>query len=338
MDFITLAQVTDDLLMGFLDQIPSSLVVMVCGSGLLLFAAFAWFAYFKPLRKARKAKQETTIAPSAPIPAPEAPLEALPEASPEALSEAEAPIIPQMADDEDDLPDLDLLMGGEVALAPEPTPEPQPEPEPIIPPVATVDAPAPLSANPRAVALHTGHRLMGEPVLQVMRDGRDGRLVVVMDGVGYRSLAEQDGLKKQFIQIMRDLNQVVTQPDDNPPMGEPDAPLEPVYRPASTDDYVPGKLPSFKLEDNMTPTNKGSYEVTAVPELNIAEAIEAYLQHKIRNTPEYRGRVIHVQPALGGGVRIQVDNDYYEAVSDIADADVRGFIQQAIQEWQNLNS
>ena len=92
MDFITLAQVTDDLLMGFLDQIPSSLVVMVCGSGLLLFAAFAWFAYFKPLRKARKAKQETTIAPSAPIPAPEAPLEALPEASPEALSEAEAPI------------------------------------------------------------------------------------------------------------------------------------------------------------------------------------------------------------------------------------------------------
>jgi hypothetical protein len=317
MDFIILAQVTDDVLSGFIDQIPTSLVVMVCGSGLLLFVAFAWFAYFKPLRKARQAKKETLLQPSS--------------------QQAPPPVIapePVVRDDEDDLPDLDLLMGDETVFqAPVDFVEPEPKPDPlptVVPPTQLADTPI--------LKLNTGHRLVSDPVLNIVRDTRDGRLVVVINGVGYRSLAEHDELKKQFVNIMRDLNQVVTKPDDNPPT---DA-LEPQSQPStyadSSNEYVPGKLPSFKLEDNMTPTNKGSYEVTSVPELNIAEAIEAYLQHKIRTTPEYRSRVIHIQPTSSGGVRIQVDNEYYESVSDIADGEVRGFIQQAIEEWQKLNS
>lgn len=340
MDMIILAQINDDVLSGFLTQIPTSLVLMVCGSGLLLFLVFAWFVYFKPLYKKRREKEmleaEKNVSPP---PAPVAPSTPAPVVPPPAQ-----PVI-DLDDSDDDLPDLGLLVGEEIPVAPVVDVVPEPvavvaPPEPIAPVIPVPSAPVVPHVVGRndASRLDTGHLFNGEPVLNIVRDERDGRLVVVMDGVAYRSLAGKDALKKQFVDIMRDLNQVVTQPDDNPPTGEP-MPLEDVA-PATPylGEGVPGKLPSFRMEDHMTPTNKGSYEVTSIPELNLAESIEAYLQHKIRNTPAYRARVIHVLPAIGGGVRIQVDDVYYEAVSDVADADVRGFIQEAIQEWQTLNS
>lgn len=325
MDLIILAQVTDDVLAGFLEQIPLSLVVMVCGSGLLLFVAFAWFAYFKPLQNKRREQKALLISQNPPE---KAPAPTIPASVVNPITEN----LDNPLDDEDDLPDLGLLVGEEVVIQEPIIPEPAIIHEPIIPQQVVSEQQTQPQASTEILRLSTGHILNSEPVLNIMRDQRDGRLVVVIDGVGYRSLDGYDDLKKQFIKIMRDLNQVVTQPDDNPPTDEAVTGLSiPVY------DNTPGKLPSFKLEDNMTPSKKGSYEVTSVPELNLAEAIEAYLQYKIHNTPAYRARVIHIHPAPSGGVRIQVDNDYYEAVSDIADADVRGFIQEAIQEWQELN-
>ena len=76
-------------------------------------------------------------------------------------------------------------------------------------------------------------------------------------------------------------------------------------------------------------------DLPPVPEINIAGAIETYLQHKKSLTPEYANRSIHIYPAPGGGVSIEVDGKYFEAVSDVTDADVREFLSETISEWQD---
>lgn len=116
-----------------------------------------------------------------------------------------------------------------------------------------------------------------------------------------------------------------------PPKPRPAAPPPPLSG------VMPGDLPSFKLDDNPyeRPKRGQKKEVKPVPELNIAGAIEAYLQYKLRNTPEYAGNSIHIYPSPDGGVSIEVDGRYYDAVGDIEDAEIREFIAGAIQEWQD---
>ena len=71
-----------------------------------------------------------------------------------------------------------------------------------------------------------------------------------------------------------------------------------------------------------------------IPEINIAEAIESFLQHKLAQSPEYGERSIHVRPALHGGVTIEVDGAFYEAVGEVADEEVREYLTATIAEWQ----
>lgn len=106
------------------------------------------------------------------------------------------------------------------------------------------------------------------------------------------------------------------------------------------EDRLPGDLPNMKLPDNPDNYKVGRFgrvsvkHVDKAPELNIAAAIEAYLQYKIEQNPEYQRRGIHIKPALGGGVSIEADGKAYDFVDKIADSDVREFIQTAINEWQ----
>lgn len=106
---------------------------------------------------------------------------------------------------------------------------------------------------------------------------------------------------------------------------------------------MPGDLPKYKWDDKPAEAKKGGLfrrgklELEPIPELNIAGAIEAYLQHKLKYTPGYENRSIHVHPAPDGGVSIEVDGKFYDAVGDVAEADVREFLSTAIQEWQERN-
>jgi hypothetical protein len=74
-------------------------------------------------------------------------------------------------------------------------------------------------------------------------------------------------------------------------------------------------------------------EVEPAQEINIAAAIETYLQHKLWEERAFPGRAIHVHSAPGGGVMIQVDDLYYDSVGDVDDAEVRAYLAAAIQEW-----
>lgn len=318
----------------FFGQIPVGLIINVCVSGALLFAAFAYFVYFKPLYQRRKRRQEEQ--------------NGIALASPPMRSASARGGRVQTGQ----LPDLDLLLGDDA-------------------PGEQWASPAPIM--PDQVHLNTGAVIRADPVLSVMRDPRDGHLVVVIDDVGYRSLADEPHIKEGFINVMRELSDVVTKRDEiGGPAGAP-APMplaekpkpapaveEPVQaaepapppRPArpsappppiTPDGKMPGDLPSYKLDDTASEPHKSGlfgrarYEPKPVPELNIAMAIEAYLQHKLRHTDGYAGREIHVHSAPGGGVRIEVDGEFFDAVSDVTDADVRSFLQETIQEWQDRN-
>ena len=71
------------------------------------------------------------------------------------------------------------------------------------------------------------------------------------------------------------------------------------------------------------------------PPLTIADEIEDFLQDRLRSAPpELERRRIHVRPALNGGVRIEVDEHFFETVGDIADDEIRTFVIDTIQAWE----
>lgn len=103
---------------------------------------------------------------------------------------------------------------------------------------------------------------------------------------------------------------------------------------------APGDLPRFNLPTTSEPSprfgrrpKKPSDE--PIPEINIAGAIEAYLQHTMSQRPEWQGRSLHITPAPDGGVKIEVDGTFYERVDDVTDADARQFLAATIAEWQS---
>lgn len=370
-----------------LAQIPVTLIMMICGSFLLLIAAFSWFAFIKPSRQKSENRRRETEAP--PV----------------------STLSPAPAYDPADMPDLDMLVArDESESPPTPTIQPAQAEQPLQPeqPTPSInEEPAFLHDQPITkgykyhVPLNDGDAIETEELVSVLRDPRDGRLVVFLDGMGYRTLVDTPDAKKKFVGIMRELSDVVTKPDprqaeqaeqaqpiapetdttkpvesgvavdmpapvdstagdpasvdtteppqesvitapDNP---EPEPPLRKTTPPPpiNTEGMMPGDIPSFKLDDTAPQASgkdflgRTKYEFEPVEELDIPGRIEAYLQHKLRHTPEYAGRDIHVRSAPGGLVRIQVDDKFFDAVGDVDEPDIRQFLSETIQEWQDRN-
>lgn len=355
-----------DLFTDFLGQLPPILFVLVCVPALLLVVAMVWFAYIKPLRAKRQAQPANSPAPPGPMREPDF---------------VNAPVSSQSARSYDtgELPDLDDLLGGHT-LDEEQKPEPEsasveaaPElpPEPETPPPAPQTTPQPVAAVDSApsgkqrIRLHTGSSVVADEIVSILRDPRDGRLIIQIDGEGYRTLVDTPEVKDEFVKIMKELSGVVAEPDENPPPPdetadeapevpgsppavEPEQPPPAAPRPSSTppppispDGEMPGDLPRYRLEDSLIPPEKGGlfkkpkYEPAPTPELNIAASIEAYLQHKLQYTPEYAGRSIHVRPAADGSVNIQVDDQMFDSVGEVSDDDIRAFLAETIEEWQD---
>ncbi|MBN8638736.1 MAG: hypothetical protein J0M07_25705 [Anaerolineae bacterium] len=248
-----------------------------------------------------------------------------------------------------DLPDLDVLTSAPVAPAPPPS----------------------RPAGMQRLRLTEGESVEAVEVLTILRDVADGGLLVQIGDKVYRNppaVADPE-FKRRFNLTMKELasgNRVTLEtPAAKPtapaaPSASTDAPLvtaadpvEPTAAPptpprATTSEArpvmatpptvpLPGDLPKFKMPDQIEPPRRGrkAPPKEVIPEINIAAAIESYLQHKLAQTPAYATRSIHVRPAAHGGVEIDVDGHIYEAVSDIADADVRAFMANTIEEWQS---
>lgn len=213
------------------------------------------------------------------------------------------------------------------------------------------------------VKLVTGDEAQAQELISILRDERDGRLIVLMGEAAYRSLSEAGDTKKQFTKVMKELGTVIMKPDDNPPVKPapeppdvpqaaqapaPARPEQPTPQPATAPPPkresgapLPGDLPDMSIDSSMSNIERGRFgqlkikDVEKAPEINIAKAIEEYLQYKISQTPQFQRRGISIKPALNGGVRIEADGKGYDFVDEIEDEAVRNFVQTAINEWQD---
>ncbi len=288
-----------------LGQLPAGIILMFCGSGLLLVLVVG---YLIMARNRRAAK-----------------------AVPPAVAAA-----PPLSDDFGDLPDLDVLASTE-ALRIDPEPPPPTEVVPAAAPVAPAGA--------QRISLTEGEAVDAVEVFTVLRDVAEGGLIIRIGDQAYRNppaVADAD-FKRRFHTVLRDLagtqQPVEAQPKPATPPKAATAEVSaessvapPVF---AANEPIPGDLPKFKMPDNPVKPKRGQRPANEpIPEINIAAAIESFLQHKLSHSPEYAERSIHVRPALHGGVTIEVDGTFYETVGEVADEDVRGYLTATIAEWQ----
>jgi hypothetical protein len=320
---------TSDVIGEFIVQLPPGLYLAVCAPFFILVAYFMVALYARSQRAKRKIAAQA--------------MQASNQGGSDALEMLQAVRREYSAEE---MPELDVLLEADDERA-----EAQP---------ASNQGVRTLNRKPQPVRLHNGELSEAREVLTVLRSEVDGRLMVQMGELAYRTLAESPETKRVFNKLMKELGAVIMRPDAAPEAQQPDsavtmpegletamdadeAEIGSHYRtvpppPQTPDGRMPGDLPSYRFDDNPTKIeNRGlrrRVEFDAPPELDIATAIETYLQYRIQHTPEFRNRDIHVLPALTGGVRIQVDDQYYEAVDEIADPETRAFVKTVIAEWQ----
>ncbi|NPV66454.1 MAG: hypothetical protein HPY64_04835 [Anaerolineae bacterium] len=197
-------------------------------------------------------------------------------------------------------------------------------------------------------------------VMRLWRDVTDGTLIVQIGDQSFRSLAEirVAGHERRFMAALRELTIIARAvPAEAPPTPEPspalvEQPAPPAAQPTPSvkippappvappidliTDTTPPAEPIGSFFDNVRKLVQSGGRVPAgapVP-LSIPEQIDAVLQQMLLRTPEFTGRRIHIRQSVAGGVLIEVDDNSYEAVADIADDAVRAFVQEAIREWE----
>ncbi len=255
-------------------------------------------------------------------------------------------------------PALDDLLGGD---APEPPAEPTPGPPPARPePVRAVPAEPPVAHVVDAPqAAETAEERMSVPpvkeapmptdppnsqdvveVLRVFRDISDGTLIVEISGQRFTSLAElrTAALERRFLRVLEEMQHFSASPRLT---SRPAAPPTTTETPETTEPNAPDDedLPSLALGSMFRQMRRAAMGQAPQPnepppQLSIADEIEALLQEKLTALPAFHERAIHVTASPSGGVRIQVDERFYEGVDEIEEKDVRLLLQEVVSEWQ----
>ena len=264
----------------FLQQIPVGFILMFCGSGILLVLVIGYM-FTARVRRTRQAvppgrnEFRTSGAPE------DAPYD-------EASDESNA-----------DLPDLDALASAELV-------------QPAAPPAP------PRPSGTFSLALGEDETVDVVEVLTVLRDVGEGGLIIRIGDKAYRNPpATADAeFKRRFHNTLRDLTdaqhpvdsrretaevvEALEEADETPVVEAP--PVVPRLDPSVP---APGDLPKFMMPEGPPVKPKRGQRPVAepIPEIDIAGAIEAFLQHKLSRTPQYASRSIHVSSAPKGGVR-----------------------------------
>ncbi|MFZ4813912.1 MAG: hypothetical protein ACOYL5_05200 [Phototrophicaceae bacterium] len=172
------------------------------------------------------------------------------------------------------------------------------------------------------VKLANGKTLEAAELLVMLRDRKTDELIVQIGDLAYSgSEANIDAeYSRRFVRLMRELREIAPQLGSNgggaPPIVESPVMVAPVPAPVR----VSGRGNAPKPE--------------ATVELDLATEINRRVQAKVAKTDAFAGRVIQVMNAPDGGVRIEVDRQFYSAVDEITDVDVRELIASAIADWQ----
>ncbi len=174
-------------------------------------------------------------------------------------------------------------------------------------------------------------RQTGELVeaVRLFRDLASGGLVVEIGGRRYFALSEMidETVRRRFIGIAESVSQFAT--------GEPPTPAAYVPPPVITTP-IPSS-PSYATSGATGKTESsdtGKKEEKPVVVKTIAEEIEELLQYRLTLTPEFLHRSIHIRPSHGGSIQVEIDERFYDGVSDVPDEQVRAFLQDIIKEWE----
>jgi hypothetical protein len=280
--------------------------------------------------------------------------------------------------DDAHMPDLEMLTGD----LPQPDlaammgdfepPEPEPAqvdlasafelpPEPI--PAQEFDDSAPLAASfaPDAVQsiqldeTEVSDEMPAPPdsieLLRVWRDLSDGSLIIEIGGQRFTSVDQLQGanLDRRFMNVVRDLTNMLRAPQQPPPASQPpkpappppsaakspEGPAQPAKKSPSPDEDLPSMAPGTMFRQiGRAAMGYKPEPVEETPALSIPDQIEQVLQKHLVDRPEFAGRSIHVRPSPFGGVRIEVDGQFFEGVGDVSDDEVRALIQDAVREWE----
>jgi hypothetical protein len=111
------------------------------------------------------------------------------------------------------------------------------------------------------------------------------------------------------------------------PLSSQEMPRRPVPEPAS---------PSSATEPPILGKPVMGMPGRTLDPLNLADEIDQVVQHRLRERPDLADRHIRLASGLDGGLRIYVDGEIFEAVSDITDFKVREVIRDAIREWEGV--
>ncbi|NDJ34219.1 MAG: hypothetical protein GYB64_06090 [Chloroflexi bacterium] len=168
-------------------------------------------------------------------------------------------------------------------------------------------------------------------VMRLLRDLSDGSLVVEINGRRFTDISQMTDpqVLRRFVGNARaladfadlegiEVPEVPPEPAPVPPPPAPSAPAAPV-----ADDAGWQSTGSSSATSSIT---DGS--------LSMAQQIEVVLQRRLFNTPELSHRSIHIHEGGPGGVRIEVDGQFYQGVGDILDYEVQAFIRSVIEEWE----
>lgn len=324
---------------GFFRQIPTGLILMFCGSGALFLFAVGYMIWS---RRRRRRQNEN-------------------EASDPVVVQTVGPITKEVEErdmNDDDLPDLDALAHPGVGSMPESMPLSMPpvsepvktvkytsEPIPSIDPDATVVPAPPRPTAAYQVTLSDGTTADAVEVLTVLRDVADGSLIIQIGNRAFRhpAIDADADFRRRLNTALRDLGTSVPSSSAASSSAASSSAASPSASSTSsapapgTAAASPGDLPKFRLEDLPPATaRRGRKPATVeIPEINVGGSIEAFLQHKRVTNGDFPGRHIHVRGGLGGAIVIEVDGNFYDAISDVEDDDVRTYLQETIAEWQS---
>lgn len=205
----------------------------------------------------------------------------------------------------------------------------------------------PLTSEGGPAALTAAQTAPGSPppdaveLLRAWRDLADGGLIVEIAGQHFRAqdALRQAGMDRRYQNVVRDLETLAaagaTSPAQSATSPAPGSAPEKPGRKAEDDQAIPSMSPGNMFRQ-MTRAAMGHAPepVEHPPERSIPDQIEDLLQERLAALPDYQDRSIHVRPSPEGGVRIEVDDTYYDGVGDVADEDVRALLMDVVRQWE----
>jgi hypothetical protein len=348
----------------FIGSAPPTQLLILIACPLTMALLFAGFIVFSLSQRSKKSQMKLGIAPkqspSAQIPENPAqiqlPATPLPEASPPPPSTEE-------------LSRLDFLSKPVVVEKKDSPMAEIPQPSPSEP----INLAARLGSSPESQA-PVPPQAVSEPIelLRLLRHPASGQLIVEVAGQRYTKLAEISdkkigqyilklvahllvftngviltgaGMKSLAVPKVEEVPEPLLAPQERlrpqapPPL--PVSPPPPAVPAAPSPEVEAALLASLKAAAPTPPPppKRGffgratSQPAPHIPGLNLAGEINEIVQARLRYSPLAQNR-IEITADPRGGIRIQVNNNFYGSPDEIEEGEVKDLIKASIQEWE----